>query len=91
MAEHPTYLAEAIRWFRAYLGAGPVVGGGVVLAHDPWDGRTTRFTGLPLTRHVSVNLPGTTTLVSPGASTSRSVRLTSGPEAGSTFTVTLPR
>jgi ABC-2 type transport system ATP-binding protein len=78
VAEHPTYLAEEIRWFRAYLAGGPAVPGGVVLAHDPWDGRTSRFTGLPLTRHVSVNLPGTTTLLSPSASTSRSIRLTSG-------------
>jgi dienelactone hydrolase len=78
-AEHAAYLGEAVRWFDEYLAAGPDVGGGVVLAHDPWDGRTSHFTGLPLPRHVSVNLPGTTTLVSPAASTSRSVRLTGGP------------
>ena len=78
-AEHATYLAEAIRWFKEYLAAGPEVDGGVVLAHDPWDGRTNHFTGLPLTRYVSVNLPGTATLLSPGASTSRSVRRTGGP------------
>ncbi len=78
-AEHPTSRAETIKWFRAYLAAGPPVDNGVVLAHDPWDGRTSHFSGLPLTRHVSVNLPGTTTLLSPGASTSRSVRLTGGP------------
>jgi ABC-2 type transport system ATP-binding protein len=78
VAEHSTYLAEEIRWFREYLAAGPKVDDGVVLAHDPWDGRTSHFTGLPLTRHVSVNLPGTTTLLSPGASTNRSVRPTGG-------------
>jgi dienelactone hydrolase len=79
LAERPTYLAEAIRWFDAYLASGPAVGNGVVLAHDPWDGKTSHFTGLPPTRHVSLSLPGTTTLMSRGASTSRSVRLTSGP------------
>jgi pimeloyl-ACP methyl ester carboxylesterase len=79
VAEHATYLAEAVRWFREYLAAGPDAGGGVVLAHDPWDGKTSRFTGLPPTHDVSMNLPGTKTLRNPSASVSRTVQRTSGP------------
>jgi hypothetical protein len=78
-AEVPTYLAEVIGWFGEYLGGGPKLGGGVELAHDPWDGATTSYKGLPRTRHKFVNLPGTTRLTASGSSTSRSVRLTGGP------------
>jgi alpha-beta hydrolase superfamily lysophospholipase len=81
-AEQPTYLAEVVGWLKAYLAGGPKVGGGVVLAHDPWDGSTTSYTGLPATRHLSVNLPGATKLISHGGGkwrAVRSVRLPGGP------------
>jgi hypothetical protein len=77
--ELPTYVAEAVSWFRHYLaGSGSVGGGGVELAHDPWDGTTTSYEGLPGTRRVSVNFPGTSSLGS-GASATRRVRLPGGP------------
>jgi alpha-beta hydrolase superfamily lysophospholipase len=76
--EQLVYLAEVVGWFREYLAGGPKLGGGVELAHDPWKGTTTSFKGLPGTRHVSVNLPGTKT-VAPGRAVTRSVRLTGGP------------
>lgn len=78
-AEQPTYLAEVVGWLDEYLAGGPKVGGGVELAHDPWDGTTTPYKGLPPTRHKIVNLPGRAKLRSAGASASRAVRLTGGP------------
>ena len=78
-AELPTYVGEAVTWFEHYLAGVGNVQGGIVLAHDPWDGTTTSYTGLPGTWHKSVNLPGTKKLSTAGASTSRSVRLTGGP------------
>ncbi len=45
-AEAPTYLTEAVGWFNQYLAGGPkLVGGGVELAHDPWDGKTSLLQG----------------------------------------------
>ena len=78
-AEEPTYIGEAIAWFSHYLaGQGPGLGGGVELAHDPWDGKTTLYRKLPQTRTASVNLPGRT--VVQGADFAyRSARLTGGP------------
>jgi hypothetical protein len=52
---------------------------GVVLGHDPWDGAVTTYEALPGTRTASVTLPGTTTLHAASQS-SRSVRLTGGPQ-----------
>jgi pimeloyl-ACP methyl ester carboxylesterase len=78
--EQLVYLAEVVAWLEHYVAGAPrLVGGGVELAHDPWRGTTTRFKGVPGIRAASVNLPGTTKLSSPGASVSRSVRLTGGP------------
>jgi alpha-beta hydrolase superfamily lysophospholipase len=78
-AEQPTYVGAAVAWFQHYLAGVGTVHGGITLAHDPWDGTTTSYTALPRTRHKSVNLPGNTKLKAPGASVSRSVRLTGGP------------
>jgi ABC-2 type transport system ATP-binding protein len=78
-AEQPTYLTEVVRWLDEYLAGGPKLGDGVELAHDPWNGVTSSYKGLPPTRHKVVSLPGTTKLSSPRASTSRAVRLTGGP------------
>jgi len=77
-AELPHYLAEVVAWLRRYLAGGPLVGGGVELAHDPWDGTTSVFRGVPRTRSASVALPGTTTLSGDGT-LRRSARLTGGP------------
>lgn len=78
-AEPPTYLTEAVGWFVHYLAGGPnLVGGGVELAHDPWDGRTSLYKSVPATRHKSVNLPGSKSIAGNG-SVKRSVRLTGGP------------
>jgi len=79
-AEQPTYVGEAIAWFSHYLaGQGPGLGGGVELAHDPWDGTTTIYKKLPQTRTASVNLPGKTKLTGGTAFVTRHVRLTGGP------------
>jgi dienelactone hydrolase len=77
-AEEPTYLSEALGWFEQYLAGGPKLGGGVELAHDPWDGTTTSYTSIPRTRRVMVNLPGTKKVFLDG-SARRSVRLPGGP------------
>jgi ABC-2 type transport system ATP-binding protein len=77
-AEQPTYLAEVLGWFDEYLAGGPKVGGGVELAHDPWDGATTRYKTLPRTDTASVDLPGKSFIK--GAHFGfRSARLTGGP------------
>jgi pimeloyl-ACP methyl ester carboxylesterase len=78
-SEQLGYLAEVVGWFREYLASGPMLGGGVELAHDPWKGTTSVYKSLPGTRHVSVSLPGRTKLSTPAASVSRSVRLPGGP------------
>ncbi|HKB95002.1 MAG TPA: CocE/NonD family hydrolase [Gaiellaceae bacterium] len=78
--EEIVYLGEAVGWLEHYLAGAPkLVRGGVELAHDPWNGRTSFYEGIPRRRHKAVNLPGKTTLGSPGASVRRSVRLTGGP------------
>ena len=79
--EQSTYLELAAELFDEYLkgmpGVSPGKNGSVLLGHDPWDGTTTSFAGLPPTRGESVNFPGTTTLTH-GAVT-RWARLTGGP------------
>ena len=78
-AEEPGFVAEAIAWFAHYLaGHGPALGGGVELAHDPWDGTTTTYKKLPKTRTASVNLPGRSLIHGPHDAF-RSARLTGGP------------
>jgi hypothetical protein len=75
----PTHaLPEVVAWFEEHLASGPAVGSGVEIEHFPWDGNTTTFAALPPTRHVSVNLPGTTRL-NPQSTLKRSVRLPGGP------------
>jgi dienelactone hydrolase len=77
-AEQTAVATEAVAWFAHYLATGPSLGGGVELAHDPWDGRTTSYQKLPATRKASVNLPGKTKLTGAAFAT-RSARLTGGP------------
>jgi dienelactone hydrolase len=77
-AEEAGYVAEAVAWFGHYLAGGPALGGGVELAHDPWDGTTSVFKNLPATRTGTVNLPGAKKLTG-GRFATRSVRLPGGP------------
>jgi pimeloyl-ACP methyl ester carboxylesterase len=77
-AEQLAYLMRAVAWLEEYLTGGPKVRGGVEVAHDPWDGKTSFFGSLPHTRHAGVNLLGGTKLAG-GGSLSRSARLTGGP------------
>lgn len=76
-AELPTIDALALAWFDRYLKGTGTTGASVILAHDPWDGKTTTYAGLPATKTISVSLPGTTTLKT-GASVTRGARLTGG-------------
>jgi hypothetical protein len=81
-AEQATYFGEAVQWFDRYL-KGTANGidkkPTVELAHDPWNGSTTSYAGLPPTKFTSVALPGTTTMQSPGGKVQRGARLTGGP------------
>src|SRR5581483_9052183 len=88
-AEQSTYLGLAVKWFDKYLKGSGGGGGGVVLAHDPWDGKVTAYAGLPPTSRVTVALPGSTT-IGPSGKVVRSVRITGGPHetfGDSTLTV----
>ncbi len=76
--EQAGYIAEAIGWFAHYLATGPALGGGIELAHDPWNGTTTSYKKLPKTHTASVNLPGKRK-VTGSAFVTRSARLTGGP------------
>jgi dienelactone hydrolase len=77
-AEQIAYLAKAVAWLKEYLAGGPRLRGGVELAHDPWDGKTSFVKSLPRTRRASANMLGGPTLAG-GGSLSRTVRLTGGP------------
>jgi len=77
-AELPTIYSVAVQWLDRYLKGAGSTGPSVQLAHDPWDGKTTAYGGLPPTKTISVALPGTTTLRA-GSSVARGVRLTGGP------------
>ena len=77
----PTYWPEAVKWFDRFL-KGPstgIVKPVVELAHNPFDGKTTTYTGIPPTKRVSVLLPGSTTMSGANGKVVRSVRITGGP------------
>ncbi len=81
VAEQPTTFGLAVQWFDRFLQGKPNgvdKQATVELAHDPWDGKTTTFTGLPATKTASVELPGTTT-IAPTGRVVRGARLTGGP------------
>jgi branched-chain amino acid transport system substrate-binding protein len=80
-AELPTLYGLAVKWFDRYLKnvQNGVDKTKVVLAHDPWNGTTTSYTGIPATKTISVNLPGSTTMVGANGKVVRSVRVTGGP------------
>ncbi len=80
-AELPVYFGEAVKWFDRFLKGTPngIDKPRVELAHDPWDGKTTVYTGMPPTHVVSVILPGKTVLSGATGKAVRSVRITGGP------------
>ena len=80
-AEQPTLYGLATKWFDRFLKGMPngVDKTKVVLAHDPWDGKTTAYTGVPPAKAVSVNLPGSTTMTGATGKVVRSVKITGGP------------
>jgi alpha-beta hydrolase superfamily lysophospholipase len=80
-AEVPTYEGLAVKWFDRFLEGkqnGVDKGSPVELAHDPWDGKTTSYAGLPPAKTVTVALPGTASIQS-GGKVARTVRITGGP------------
>jgi len=82
-AEAPTYDGEMVKWFDHFVRGVPngvQAQPGVVLAHDPWDGKTTSYTTLPPTKTLSLALPGTTTMSGATGKVQRSVRFTGGPQ-----------
>ena len=91
-AELATFGGLELKWFDRFLKGAPNgvdAQPTVELAHDPWDGATTTYSGLPPTKKVSIALPGTTTLKT-GATVARGARLTGGPHetfGDSTITV----
>lgn len=80
-AELPTYFGEAVKWFDRFLkGTSNGIDKPVVeLGHDPYDGKTTTFKGIPATKTISVTLPGTTTMSGATGKVVRSARITGGP------------
>jgi alpha-beta hydrolase superfamily lysophospholipase len=92
-AELPVYFGESVKWFDRFLKGTPngIDKPRVELAHDPWDGKTTVYTGLPPTKIASVILPGTTTMSGATGRLVRSVRITGGPhETFGDSTVVVP-
>jgi predicted acyl esterase len=76
-----TYWGETVKWFNRFLkntsnGIDKPV---VELGHDPYDGKTTTFQGIPATKTISVTLPGATTMSGATGKVVRSARITGGP------------
>jgi alpha-beta hydrolase superfamily lysophospholipase len=86
------YFGEAVKWFDRYLkGAKQTLPQPrVELGHDPFDGKTTTYAGIPAETTSSVNLPGSSTISGAAGKVVRSVRITGGPhETFGTSTVTV--
>jgi alpha-beta hydrolase superfamily lysophospholipase len=83
-----TYWGEAVKWFDRYLkGTANGIDKRIVeLAHDPYDGKTTVYTGVPKLKAAAVILPGSTTMNGATGKVVRGARLTGGPSE--TFGVT---
>ena len=80
-AEDAVLYGTAVKWLDRYVKGTPngIERTKVVLSHDPWDGTTTAYAGLPPTKSISVNLPGSTTMSGATGKVVRSVRITGGP------------
>jgi pimeloyl-ACP methyl ester carboxylesterase len=82
VAEQPVIYGELVKWFDHYVRGVPngiQAQAPIELAHDPWDGKTTSYKTLPVTKTISVALPGTTTMSGSSGKVVRSVRVTGGP------------
>jgi alpha-beta hydrolase superfamily lysophospholipase len=80
-AEAPYYYGLAVKWFDRFLKGTPNGidrAPAVELAHDPWDGKTSRYAMLPPTKTVTVSLPGAVTIET-GGKVVRGARITGGP------------
>jgi alpha-beta hydrolase superfamily lysophospholipase len=75
------YATEAYNWLDHFLNGTPngIDRPVVELGHDPYDGKTTPYTGAPPTKTVSVTLPGTTTITGAAGKVVRGARITGGP------------
>jgi ABC-type branched-subunit amino acid transport system substrate-binding protein/alpha-beta hydrolase superfamily lysophospholipase len=80
-AEDAVLYATAVKWLDRYVKGTPngIEKTRVLLAHDPWDGKTTAYAGIPPTKTISVNLPGSTTIRAATGKVARAVRVTGGP------------
>jgi branched-chain amino acid transport system substrate-binding protein len=80
-ADQAYFWPVAVKWFDRYLKSAQngVESVHIELGHDPWDGKTTAYAGLPPTKTISVNLPGSTTMTGGSGKVVRSVRVTGGP------------
>jgi branched-chain amino acid transport system substrate-binding protein len=80
-AEFPTLYGYAVKWFDHFLRgtANGVEKTNVVLSHEPWDGKVTSYAGIPATKVIAVNLPGSTTMRGATGKVVRRVRVTGGP------------
>jgi branched-chain amino acid transport system substrate-binding protein len=80
-AELPTLYGMAVKWFDHFVKGTPngIDRTKIVLAHDPWDGKTTSYAATPATKKISVNLPGSATMNGASGKVVRSVRITGGP------------
>jgi alpha-beta hydrolase superfamily lysophospholipase len=76
-----TYWGESLKWFDRFLKgtSNGIDKPTVELAHDPYDSKTTVYSGLPPTKTVSITLPGATTMSGATGKVVRSVRITGGP------------
>jgi alpha-beta hydrolase superfamily lysophospholipase len=79
-AEQPHYFELAVKWFDRFVKGQSTgeVRPSIELAHDPWDGTTTTYPGLPPTKVVSVALPGVSPIQA-GGKVVRGARITGGP------------
>ena len=75
------YWGDAVKWFDRFLkGTANGIDKKVVeLGHDPYDGKTSVYTSLPVTKVSSVTLPGMTAMSGANAKVVRSARITGGP------------
>jgi branched-chain amino acid transport system substrate-binding protein len=80
-ADQAYFWPLAVKWFDRYLKSAQngVDAVHVELGHDPWDGKPTAYPGIPPTKTISVNLPGSTTMTGATGKVVRSVRVTGGP------------
>jgi pimeloyl-ACP methyl ester carboxylesterase len=80
--EPPVVYGELVQWFDHFVRGIPngiQAKPSIELAHDPWDGKTTSYTTLPVTKTITLALPGVTAMSGATGKVQRSVRFTGGP------------